>query len=123
MHGIGAADVLAAVERASDPGPNYPSVRPLAYSGLRESLAPSRGMTGREASMVKTRIPAWLAVAMLLPATGLFSACAAKQAHPLSPPSEPVKVSAAMSEITPPSSPAVGAQTLTSQEAGHRLLT
>lgn len=72
--------------------------------------------------MVNIRIPARLAVAMLLPATGLFSACAAKQPHPPSPPSEPVKVSAAMSETAPSSPPAAGAQTLTSQEAGHRLL-
>ncbi|ALN83852.1 hypothetical protein LC55x_0552 [Lysobacter capsici] len=72
--------------------------------------------------MVNTRIPAWLAVAMLLPATGLFSACAAKQPHELSPPSEPVKVSAAMSETTSSSLPAAGGSTLTSQEAGHRLL-
>lgn len=73
--------------------------------------------------MVNTRIPAWLAVAMLLPAAGLFGACAAKQPHEPSPPSEPVKVSAAMSETTPPPPPAASAQTLTPQEAGHRLLT
>ncbi|KRB03194.1 hypothetical protein ASD86_20040 [Lysobacter sp. Root690] len=72
--------------------------------------------------MVNTRIPAWLAVAMLLPSIGLFGACAAKQPHELSPPSEPVKVSAAMSETTSSSLPAAGGQTLTSQEAGQRLL-
>lgn len=72
--------------------------------------------------MVNTRIPAWLAVAMLLPATGLFSACAAKQPHGPSPAFESVKASADMSGATASSPPAADAQTPRSREVGCRLL-